>query len=78
MKYRRQYCPKPTDAEVASGITYFSAYPDLTSLNHQVLIDLKRDPRVKSAWFYNMCFNFTLHSDPGTVQNVPGPRVNVV
>ena len=77
MKYRREYCPKPTDAEVASGISYFSAYPDLTPLNHQALMSLKKDPRVKAAWYYDMHLNFCLVSDPGTVHTVEDIRTPV-
>ena len=42
--------PKPTDADVAKGISYYSVTPDLTRLNYQVLSSLRQDSRVKSVW----------------------------
>ena len=40
LRLKRNHMPKPTDAEVTAGITYYSVTPDLTSTNHHLLAKL--------------------------------------
>ena len=72
LSFQRKFMPKPTVAEIAKGVRYFSVYPDLTTRNHNYLMALKRDIRVKSAWSNDGNLRFTLakaesdQSDPTT------------
>lgn len=70
LRLKRNHMPKPTAAEVASGITYYSVTPDLTSTNHHLLANLRSDIKVKSVWSIDGKIRFCLESDHKTVYQV--------
>ena len=63
LKQKFDKMPQPSLAEVAQGIQFYAAYPDLTSRNHRYLMDLKKEERVKSAWAFDGHIKFTLKTD---------------
>lgn len=67
LRLKRNHMPKPSDAEVARGISYYSVTPDLTSTNHHLLANLRSDSKVKSVWSIDGRIRFCLESDHKTV-----------
>ena len=70
LRLKREHMPKPTDADVAKGISYYSVTPDLTRLNYQVLSSLRQDSRVKSVWSIDGRIRFCLVKDQKIVYQV--------
>ena len=71
LRTKRQFMPQPTVAEVTAGIKYYSAYADLTKMNHKVVTKLKADDRVQSVWTNDGKIRFSLKSNPKMVHHVP-------
>ena len=70
LRTKRQFMPQPTVAEVTAGIKYYSAYADLTKMNHKVVTKLKADDRVQSVWTNDGKIRFSLKSNPKMVHHV--------
>ena len=64
--------PNPTAAETTMGVKFYSAFPDLTAMNHKYLMALKQDPRVKAAWAFDGNLRFSLADSKGEESNETG------
>ena len=72
LKYKRKFMPNPTAAETTMGVKFYSAFPDLTAMNHKYLMALKQDPRVKAAWAFDGNLRFSLADSKGEESNETG------
>ena len=71
LRTKREFMPKPTAAEMTSGIKYYTAYADLTKLNHMVVTKVKSDERVLSVWTNDGKIRFSLKSHPKVIHHIP-------
>lgn len=60
---KKKFMPTPSDAEVTSGVRYYTATPDLTKANFTFLKKLRSDPRVFAAWSIDNSILFKLQEN---------------
>jgi hypothetical protein len=63
LRNRKDNIPKPTTAEIAAGIKYFSMSEDLTRPTYTLLKNMKADKRIEKVWTIDGKLRFTKTGD---------------